>query len=85
MIERTLFTPDHEVVRDRFRCFLEKEVAPFHADWEAPCFLDCAGLTGIGFGLHSDIAAPYLRYCSAHAIMKDIITRALGLGATSIT
>ena len=34
MIERTLFTPDHESFRDSFRRFMEKEIAPFHADWE---------------------------------------------------
>ena len=34
MIERTLFTPDHESFRDSFRKFIEKEIAPFHAEWE---------------------------------------------------
>jgi hypothetical protein len=29
MIERTLFSPDHESFRDSFRRFLEKEVIPF--------------------------------------------------------
>ena len=34
MIERTLFSSDHESFRDSFRRFLDKEVAPFHAEWE---------------------------------------------------
>eukprot|EP01041_Mallomonas_annulata_P035669 gene35669-biopygen27779 len=34
MIERTLFSPDHESFRDSFRRFMEKEIAPFHAEWE---------------------------------------------------
>ncbi|WP_210546383.1 acyl-CoA dehydrogenase family protein [Rhodoferax sp. PAMC 29310] len=42
MIERTLFTPDHETFRDSFRRFLDKEVAPFHADWEEQGFVDRA-------------------------------------------
>ena len=42
MIERTLFTPDHEAFRDSFKRFLDKEVAPFHADWEEQGFVDRA-------------------------------------------
>ena len=34
MIERTLFTPDHEAFRDSFRRFIDKEIAPFHDSWE---------------------------------------------------
>jgi alkylation response protein AidB-like acyl-CoA dehydrogenase len=99
MIERTLFTPDHESFRDSFRRFIEKEIAPFHADWEEQGFvarevwnkagdngflcmsmpeqyggagadllysvvlmeeLARAGVSGIGFSLHSEIVAPYI-------------------------
>ena len=99
MIERTLFTTDHEAFRDSFRRFLEREVAPFHAAWEEQGYVDravwnkagengflCtsmpeeyggagadklysviemeelgrAGLSGIGYSLHSEIVAPYL-------------------------
>ena len=31
---RTLFTDDHEAVRDSFRRFLAKEIAPHHAQWD---------------------------------------------------
>ena len=102
MIERTLFTPEHEAFRDSFRRFIEKEIAPFHADWEEQGYVDravwqkagangflCmtmpeeyggagadklfsvvqmeelsgAGFSGIGYGLHNEIVAPYiLRY-----------------------
>ena len=34
MIDRTLFSSDHEAFRDSFRRFLDKEVAPFHEQWE---------------------------------------------------
>ncbi len=102
MIERTLFTPDHEAFRDSFRRFMDKEIAPFHEAWEEQGYVDrqvwnkagdngflcmslpeeyggsgadllysviqfeelwARGHTGIGYGLHSEIVAPYiLRY-----------------------
>ena len=42
MIERTLFTSDHESFRDSFRRFLEREVAPFHDGWEEQGYVDRA-------------------------------------------
>jgi acyl-CoA dehydrogenase len=102
MIERTLFSEHHLEFRDTVRKFLEKEVAPHHAQWEEQGYVDrevwlkagragllCTsmpeeyggadadklfsvvifeeiarqGFTGLGFGLHSEIVAPYiLRY-----------------------
>ena len=35
MIERTLFSPEHTLFRDTVRRFIEREIAPFHAQWEA--------------------------------------------------
>jgi len=99
MIERTLFSPEHEAFRDAFRRFVDREIAPFHAQWEEAGCVDrelwrkagahgylCAtlpedcggagvdklysvvqmeelargGFTGVGFGLHSEIVAPYI-------------------------
>ena len=40
MIERTLFNPEHESFRDSFRRFMDKEIAPFHAQWEEQGFVD---------------------------------------------
>jgi alkylation response protein AidB-like acyl-CoA dehydrogenase len=99
MIERTLFTPEHEAFRDSFRRFVDKEIAPFHEAWEEQGYVDravwdkagengflCAtlpeqyggagadklysviqmeelargGYTGPGYGLHSEIVAPYI-------------------------
>ena len=34
MIKRTLFNEDHEAFRDTVRKFIEKEIAPPHAQWE---------------------------------------------------
>ena len=40
MIHRTLFSPEHEAFRDSFRRFIDKEIAPFHADWEEQGYVD---------------------------------------------
>jgi len=40
MIERTLFTPEHEIFRDSFRRFIQQEIAPFHAEWEEQGHVD---------------------------------------------
>ena len=48
MIDRTLFSSDHESFRDSFRRFVEKEIAPFHADWEEQGYVDRAVWTKAG-------------------------------------
>ena len=99
MIERTLFSPEHDAFRDSFRRFLAREVAPRHDAWELQGHVDrelwnlagangflctsmpealggagadllysvvlfeeiwAGGFTGLGFGLHNEIVAPYL-------------------------
>ena len=40
MIERTLFAEEHEMFRDSLRRFLEREVVPYHADWEEQGYVD---------------------------------------------
>ncbi|MDP1740110.1 acyl-CoA dehydrogenase family protein [Polaromonas sp.] len=42
MIERTLFNSDHEAFRDAFRKFCDKEIAPFHEQWEEQGYVDRA-------------------------------------------
>src|SRR5260370_33023671 len=34
MIARTLFREEHEIVRSSVRKFVEREIVPFHAQWE---------------------------------------------------
>ena len=114
MIERTLFSAEHNAFRDSFRTFLEREVAPFHEAWEEQGYVDrgvwnkagengflCtsmpeayggagvdrlfsmiemeelgrAGLTGIGFSLHSEIVAPYLLHYGTDAQKKKYLPK----------
>ena len=42
MIERTLFSSDHEAFRDSFRRFIAREIAPYHAQWEEQGYVDRA-------------------------------------------
>ena len=106
MIDRTLFTSDHQAFRDAFRKFCDKEIAPFHESWEEQGYVDRAvwskagengflcmtmpeayggsgadklysvvqmeelargGYSGIGFGLHSEIVAPYILHYGTEA------------------
>ncbi|MDR7148876.1 acyl-CoA dehydrogenase [Hydrogenophaga palleronii] len=106
MIDRTLFTPEHEAFRDSFRRFMEKEIAPHHEAWEEQGYVDRAvwnkagdngflcmtmpeayggseadklysvvqmeelargGFSGIGYGLHSEIVAPYILHYGTEA------------------
>ncbi|MCX7278679.1 MAG: acyl-CoA dehydrogenase family protein [Burkholderiales bacterium] len=42
MIERTLFSSDHETFRASFQKFIAREIAPFHAQWEEQGYVDRA-------------------------------------------
>jgi alkylation response protein AidB-like acyl-CoA dehydrogenase len=99
-MERNLYEAEHTVFRDSVRTFMEREVAPRHAEWEKAGIVDReiwveagkqglfgfdvpeqyggggvqdfrynavldeeivrVGATGVGFGLHNDVVAPYL-------------------------
>jgi len=127
MITRTLYSPDHEAFRDSFRRFMQAEIAPHHAQWEAQGYVDkavwrkagelgflcmslpeafggsdadklysiiqmeelsAAGFSGIGYGLHSEIVAPYLlHYGTAAQQAKYLPSLASGeiVGAIAMT
>ena len=40
MYERTLFEPEHELFRESYRSFLQRHVAPYHAQWEEDKIVD---------------------------------------------
>ncbi len=114
MIERTLFSADHEAFRDGFRRFMDKEIAPHHAAWEEQGVVDRAvwnkagangylcmtmpeeyggagadklysvvqmeelargGYSGIGYGLHSEIVAPYILHYGTQEQKKRYLPR----------
>ena len=114
MIERTLFHADHESFRDSFRRFMDKEIAPFHAEWEEQGYVDrevwckagangflcmtmpeahggagadklysvvqmeelsAAGFSGIGFGLHNEIVAPYILHYGTEGQKQKYLPR----------
>ena len=106
MIQRTLFSAEHDAFRDSFKRFMQAEIAPYHAQWEEQGYVDksvwskagalgflcmslpeayggadadklfsiiqmeelsTAGFSGIGYGLHSEIVAPYLMHYGTDA------------------
>ncbi len=114
MLPRPLFSESHEAFRDAYRRFLDKEVCPFHADWEEAGYVDrevwnkagaagflCPSMpeafggagadrlysmvmmeenarahaTGLGFGLHSEIVAPYLLKYGSDAQKEKYLPR----------
>jgi len=48
MIPRTLFSDEHRIFRDSVRKFLEREIAPHHADWEKAGVVDRAAWRAAG-------------------------------------
>ena len=124
MIERTLFNESHQMFRETARRFLEKEVIPFHGDWEEQGYVDrkvwlkagqagllCTSMpeqyggvdgdklfqmvlmeensrvnaSGLGFTLHSEIVAPYLkRYGSEEQKKRYLPKMATGELITAI-
>ena len=127
MIERDLYSADHEAFRDAVRRFMEQEVAPHRERWEAQghidhetwrkagaagflcptmpeCFggagvdrlfsvvlieeLSRIGATGPGFGLHSEIVAPYILNYGTEAAKRHYLPRMASgemIGAIAMT
>jgi acyl-CoA dehydrogenase len=114
MIPRTLFTEEHDMLRESARRFMEAEVLPHHERWEEQGYVDrevwqkagaagflCASMpeqyggagadrlysvvlmeeqarinaTGLGFGLHSEIVAPYLLHYGSEQLKSHYLPR----------
>ena len=39
-IPQSIYTPDHQLFRDTVKRFIEREIAPFHAQWEKDGVVD---------------------------------------------
>ena len=113
MLDRTLFSTDHEAFRESYRKFCEREIAPFHEAWEEQGYVDrevwrkagangflcmtmpeayggagadrlysvieletnaAGGYSGIDFGLHNDIVAPYIERYGTEAQKQKYLT-----------
>ena len=127
MIERTLFDADHLAFKDAFERFVDKEIAPHHADWEVQGYVDksvwrkagengflcmtmpeayggalddkrysviqmevlaAGGYSGIGFGLQSEIVAPYLLHYGTDAQKEKYLPKLASgelIGAIAMT
>ena len=127
MIERTLFSEDHNIFRESFRKFLDNEVVPHHERWEEQGYVDrevwlkagangylCTSMpeeyggagadklysmimmeeiakvnaTGLGFGLHSEIIAPYILNYGSEAQKRHYLPKMASgeiIGAIAMT
>jgi len=57
-VRRTLYDATHELFPGAFRAFVEKEIAPFHDDWERAGIVDKALFRRAGAAGFLGIAAP---------------------------
>ena len=127
MIPRTLFTEEHEMLRQSARRFMETEVAPHHERWEEQGYVDRAvwtkagqagflcpsmpeqyggagadllysvvlieeqtriGASGLGFGLHSEIVAPYILHYGSEYLKSSYLPKLASgemIGAIAMT
>ncbi|MGN2639935.1 acyl-CoA dehydrogenase family protein [Nocardia takedensis] len=81
-MRRELFTPDHEAFRDLVRTFVEKQVAPNYAAWEAAgrmpreIFTEMGGLGMLGIALPEEYGGAGLRDYRYNVILQEEAYRA---------
>jgi Acyl-CoA dehydrogenase, N-terminal domain len=79
MIDRTLFSTDHEAFRDSYHKFCEREIAPFHEAWEEQGYVGREVWRKAGANGFLCMTMPEA-YGGAGEIMKEVIARSMGLG-----
>jgi alkylation response protein AidB-like acyl-CoA dehydrogenase len=91
-VERTLFDDEHDLFRTAFRQFLEREVVPFHDEWERAGIVDRelfrkAGAAGfLGYAApeeHGGGGARDFRYNLV--VIEEIAATGVGAGGLGLT
>jgi alkylation response protein AidB-like acyl-CoA dehydrogenase len=79
---RPLLEPEHEAFRSTVRSFLDKEVVPFHAQWEADGCVDRTVWTRAGaqgllcFDVEEEYGGPGVRDFRYNLVLAEELTRA---------
>ncbi len=87
MLKRTLFTDEHRMFRDAFRRFVEREITPYHDQWEKDGAVSRevwlkAGENGfLGMNIPEEYSGGDVNDFRYHAIISEELWRA---GATGI-
>ncbi|MFY9913267.1 MAG: acyl-CoA dehydrogenase family protein [Nocardioidaceae bacterium] len=85
-MQRTLFEADHQAFRDTCRAFCEKEIAPFHAEWEEAGIVprevwERAGSHGLlGFSVPAEYGGGGVRDFRFNTVLNEELTRVAATG-----
>ena len=85
-MQRTLFDADHQAFRDTCRAFCEKEIAPFHAEWEEAGIVpravwERAGSHGLlGFSVPAEYGGGGVRDFRFNTVLNEELTRVAATG-----
>ncbi len=85
-MQRTLFDADHQAFRDTCRAFCEKEIAPFHAEWEEAGIVpravwERAGSDGLlGFSVPAEYGGGGVRDFRFNTVLNEELTRVAATG-----
>jgi alkylation response protein AidB-like acyl-CoA dehydrogenase len=79
---REIFEPEHEAFRSTVRAFIDKEVTPYHAQWEADGVVDRSVWTKAGalgllcFDVDEEYGGPGVKDFRYNLVMAEELTRA---------
>ncbi|MFT4187439.1 MAG: acyl-CoA dehydrogenase family protein [Aeromicrobium sp.] len=86
-MERTIFEAEHEAFRDTMRVFCDKEIAPYHEEWEKEgivprdLWLKAGELGILGFMMPEEYGGGGMRDFRYNAIVQEELTR---IGASGV-